>query len=77
LIEPKLYNNALTFRRITVKKIVIFSKAPERSYHLVRLLNGLFSDCQINVVSLDVEEPEPDPYGFSSGYFMPEEARDK
>jgi hypothetical protein len=29
------------------------------------------------VVSLDVEEPEPGAYGFSSEYFMPEEARDK
>jgi len=44
---------------------------------LVRLLNGLFSECQINVVSLNVEEPEPDSYGFSSGCFMAEEARDK
>ena len=59
-----------------MKKIVIFSRAPERSYHLVRLLNGLFSECQINVVSLNVEEPEPDSYGFSYGYFMTEEDRD-
>lgn len=60
-----------------MKKIVIFSRAPERSYHLVRLLNGLFSDCQISVVSLNVEEPEPNSYGFSSGCFMAEEIRDK
>ena len=60
-----------------MKKIVILSRAPEGNYQLVRLLNGLFSDCQINVVSLDVEEAEPDPYNFSSGYFMPEEVRNK
>jgi len=58
-----------------VKKIVIFSRAPEKSYRLLGLLNRLFPECQINVVSPNVEEP--DSYGFSSGCYMAEEARDK